>query len=154
MVIKLYINNSERVAINKSLSNEIEKTGAMIEESSLLNPVLLVEGNPNTLANINYMYISDFNRYYFVTDITSVKNGLMRISARVDVLMSYKNKILENVAIIERQEKNYDLYLNDPEFSVENRRTQTTKNFPNGFTMGNNYFLTVVGGYYETGSEV
>lgn len=55
----------------------------------MLNPVLIVN-NENVQA-FNYFQMQ--NRYYFVTGITSVRNNLVEISGRCDVLGSWKSAI-------------------------------------------------------------
>lgn len=153
MNITLYTNNSEPIVVDKDLTLIRTVSGELKKETSIINPVILFEMAIETAQNFNYMYIEELNRYYYVTDAVSVRNGLVEVSARIDVLMTYADAIKQNTGIIERQQKEYDLYLNDNEFSIENRRTITTKNFPQGFTTGDNFFLTVVGGYYDTESE-
>lgn len=57
--------------------------------TSLLSPTLLLEisGRPD------YNYFSFEGRYYFVTDIVSVRNNLWEISGTVDALASWKTEI-------------------------------------------------------------
>lgn len=55
----------------------------------MLNPVLIVN-NENVQA-FNYFQMQ--NRYYFVTGITSVRNNLVEISGRCDVLGTWKSAI-------------------------------------------------------------
>ena len=40
--------------------------------TSVLSPVIVVEAN---ILNVTYGYISDFGRYYFVSDIVSVNSS-------------------------------------------------------------------------------
>ena len=60
------------------------------------------------LLKSNYCYISDFNRYYYIDDIVSIANNLWEISLDCDVLYTYKDKIIENDAFIDRQENLYN----------------------------------------------
>lgn len=61
--------------------------------SSVVNPSVLIEHAVlNYFFKYNYAYIPDFERYYFVDDITS-EGLLWKYTMHCDVLASYKNKI-------------------------------------------------------------
>ena len=100
MVITLYRNNSERNCVNKTLTNARILNGTLRHETSIKNPVITIAGNENT-PFFNYAFIDEFNRYYFITDIKSIRNGIWEISLLCDVLMSFKNDILNSHAIID-----------------------------------------------------
>ena len=94
---------------------------------------------------MNYIWISELHRYYYVTNIVSVATGLWRIYCHVDVLMTYKPQIKAHDAVIARQEGLYNLYLNDgTTFVVTQRSKVVQKTFPNGFT-GSSYVMLVAG---------
>ena len=77
---------------------------------SITNPVIVISSNTINIGN--YCFIKHFNRYYYITDIISVNNDLIRVSLRVDVLMSFKDLILAQRGLISRNEFKYnsDLY--------------------------------------------
>lgn len=153
MQITLYINNSENNTIGKTLAGALSLGECtMREDESLLNPVLRIATASN-LAGYNYAYVPEFGRYYFITDIVAEVTGVWRVSLRVDVLESFKSAILANKAVIERQEKNYNLYFSDPEWAVYENQQIMTRDFPSGFSNSGTYYLTVAGGYYQE-SEV
>lgn len=58
------------------------------------------EGNPviwsyiTQILGCNYARIPTFDRWYFVTDITCIRNNLFRVDMRVDTLMSFRQEIL------------------------------------------------------------
>lgn len=64
----------------------------MKQGTSITRPVLVLNsaGSP---AVYNYAYISDFSRYYFVSDWTVEANGLWSCTLDVDVLASWKTYI-------------------------------------------------------------
>lgn len=64
--------------------------------TSLLSPTLLL--NKNTRPTWNYFSFE--GRYYFVTDIVSVRNDLWEISGSVDALASWKSDIGNTNAMI------------------------------------------------------
>ena len=83
------------------------------------NDVVDDESNPvtfsyvNKVLSANYAYIPDFNRWYFVTDITSVRQNLWQVAMSVDVLMSYYGDILNLSAFIARNQNLYNPFVVD-----------------------------------------
>ena len=145
MNVTLYKNTSEKAKVGKTLTSASTHTGTLREGCEVVNPSIILEGD--NLSDFNYMYIPEFHRYYFITGITSIKKGLWQIDGHCDVLESYKEQIKTQKAVVERQEQNYNLYLNDPEWKVYTNKQVLTREFPAGFLDSGNYFLTVVGGY-------
>ena len=106
--LELYNNTSEDNRVDKTnyLTKVGELSGVLREESSLIDMSLTLE--IEELPLFNYVYIEQLNRYYYVTDIVSVKYKLWEISLSVDVLMSYKNALLSCSAFVDRNENSYD----------------------------------------------
>ena len=67
----------------------------------------------NNMFTANYAFIREFNRWYFITAIQSVRDNLWRLSLRVDVLMTYKGIIRNHGGIIARNEFDYNLLIED-----------------------------------------
>ena len=146
--IVLMNNQEELNKISKAPATVMTLTGTLREETDIVNPVINIEYD-GTLTNVNYMYISEFNRYYFITKIESVRTGLWRIYAHCDVLKTYANAILGTPCVVARNEKKYNLYLNDSYFKVyANPRLQVI-NFPQSFS-GYSYVLVMKGCEYVT----
>lgn len=133
MNIKFYTNLSEKNAINKNITLIDDFTGTLREESSIIDPVITFTSLSN-LSACNYAYIPEFGRYYFVNDITCVRNNYYQVSMHVDVLMTYKDQILVNRAIIDRNETQFDLKINDGLFKTQQNPRIAQFEFPNGFT--------------------
>ena len=145
MDIKIYNNTSEQVKVGKTLTNVRDISGELKEACDIINPVIIISGE--NLSSYNYLYIPIFNRYYFITDIKVIRNNLWEISCHCDVLETYQTQIKAQKAVVERQENEYNLYLNDPEWKVYTNKQVLTREFPSGFLASGNYFMTVVGGY-------
>lgn len=145
MEIKLFVNTSEPEKLDKTLISQIALTGFLRESSSIIDPVILIEGNASTLALYNYAYIPEFERYYFINNIESVRTGLVRVYMHVDVLTSFKSGIRSNSALIDRQKVNGNYYLNDGVWKHEAREFYTVKTFPNGFNDNGEYILITAG---------
>lgn len=65
------------------------------QDTDILNPKLLIYSDLS-LEIMNYCYISEFSRYYFIEKIDPVRKNLYRINCKVDVLESYKIQILNS----------------------------------------------------------
>lgn len=116
------------------------------EETSILRPSIRLRATTN-IHTYNYMYIPTFERYYFIDDIKSVNNNVWEIAGHVDVLETYKNSILSNSAIIKRQSAQYNMYLNDEQWSVFTYDDVITFKFTSSdFKKALNYLLVVAGG--------
>ena len=132
--ISLMCNNSPMEKLDKDLTIIQTVTGTLKNDTSILNPTILIQCDISNFTLCNYMYIPEFNRYYFITDIVSVNNNMVEFSGRVDVLTTYKDYIKSNNAIIRRQENSWNLYLNDGSFKVYQNPLVITKAFPAGFS--------------------
>lgn len=143
--VTLQTNSSPKNKLDKSLNNVLAVTGNLKEDSSVVDPIILVQAPLSTIVNANYMTIPAFNRSYFITDMISVRNGLVEIHAHCDVLTTYAAGIRGNNAIIYRQENDWNLYLDDGSFQVYNNPDVLTHPFPSGFSTLE-FILAVAGG--------
>lgn len=132
--IMLQRNNSERNRITKDISNILTVSGELKAETSIIDPVIMIECDLSAVVGCNYISISAFGRSYFVNNIRSIRSGLVEFSCHVDVLSSFASQIRGNTAIVRRQENNWNLYLNDGSFKVYQNPNVLTKAFPSGFT--------------------
>ena len=147
--INLQTNNDEKIKIGKYITNVISVSGTLKNQTSIIDPTLIVESTDAVnFLKCNYMTIPSFNRSYFITDIKSVNNKLWEINAHVDVLESFKDEILSNTGIIARQEKEWNLYLDDGAFKSYQNPLVMTKTFPKGFT-SQEFILITAGGAEE-----
>lgn len=127
-------NGSDKNQFDKDISNILSVSGTLKQETSIIDPVIIIECNLTVVRSCNYLTISEFGRSYFVKNIRSIKNGLVEFTCHVDVLSSFKSAIRDNTAIIKRQQNAWNLYLNDGVLRVYQNGTVITKAFPAGFT--------------------
>lgn len=145
LTVTLYVSDSPVEKIGKSLSSGTDFSCELKDDTSILNPKIKIYSSSN-LSGFNYMYIAEFNRYYYINDISSPRNNEWDISAHVDVLETYKSAILANSAVVRRQQSKYNLYLDDPDFHAYNyERIQTIK-FPNNLFDKTLHYVLVVNG--------
>ena len=76
---------------NKKAMHTIEVP--LKQDTDRLNPNILIYSDLS-LEIMNYCYIDEFSRYYFIDKIEQVRNNLYRVRCKVDVLESYKMEIL------------------------------------------------------------
>lgn len=145
MTIKFYNNLSDKVVVDKNITQiGSDMTGTLRDDCSIVDPVIKVEGIiGSNLTSCNYAYIPEFGRYYYITNIVC-SGKLFEIHMHVDVLMTYKNGIRSNSAVISRQEHNYNLYLQDGVFKTYSQPHIQVAQFPNGFT-DFNFIFSVAG---------
>lgn len=147
MIINLYHNASDKNVMDKSLSEVGTLSGSLRDSCSVTDPTILIEGG--NFSSVNYFYIPEFNRYYYVVSIVSIRTGVWSITGHVDVLMSYRSQIRRLGAVISRAEDNgiANLYLPDDKLLVTSRRDFSLKTFPGRVaTSGKQFVITIAGG--------
>lgn len=143
--IDFQINSSENNRLDKTTSTVLSLSGTLKEGTSIVNPVILVEASPATLAVCNYAVISVFNnRRYFITDVQSYRNALTEVHMKCDVLSTYASQIRNCEALIYKQENIWNLYLDDGTFKAYQNPMLGGYEFPNGFNTLQ-YILSVAG---------
>lgn len=142
--ITLQRNNSEKNRVTKNVSNILTVSGELKNDTSIIDPVIIIECDISDMTACNYMTIPVFGRSYFVSNIRSIRNGLVEFTCHVDVLSSFAAEIRGNTAIIKKQENSWNLYLNDGSFKVYQNPTVLTKMFPSGFS-AQEFVLAVAG---------
>lgn len=151
MYIDTYMNNSDNNALYKDLTAVEANIPVLLKESTTIeNPVIKLRyrmdsSTPPVPQKFNYCYISEFDRYYFVTNSTYAQQ-YMEVSLRVDPLMSFASDLEDVKVLITRSTNKYDMFLPDPDTPVRSDKLIQTKEFYNGFG-GESMILAVTGGY-------
>lgn len=145
MTLKLYTNSSDRNHLDKVITQQgSDISGTLREDCSIVDPVITIESITGfSLASCNYAYISEFGRYYYITNIVC-KGKLYELHMHCDVLMSFKSQIRGNSAVISRNQGVYNLYLQDGVFKTEAFPHYQIMKFPSGFS-GYHYIFSVAG---------
>lgn len=127
MSVIFYHNNSD----NRCLTKSLQQIGTALsvkfkDDSSIINPELIVTPNVD-LFGANYCQITEFkNRYYFIEDIVVSQQRII-VKCKEDLLMSYKNEILNMKGYLRRTAylKKSNTYITDKGFTIQNNK------FPN-----------------------
>lgn len=144
MRITLYKNTSEKNKIGKNLTNSSTLTGTMRDQTSITKPYIMIEHADPT--DFNYCYIDVFDRYYFVNEVTVIRNGLLGVSLVVDVLESFKTQILAQNVIVNKSQSNTNFYLPDENLKTNVKTKTDILNFASGFLESGEFILITAGG--------
>lgn len=143
-MLTLYNTDSDHRAINKRLSMVADVNNIIKHNIGVKNPYIVLD----TLYSCNYAKYE--NKYYYVENIESDTGHRFIYHLRCDVLMTYKNGILNSYAICNRRSTNKDSnsrYLSDSIAHVmQNKQTINVTEFDEGFDTVGNIILTTVGG--------
>lgn len=93
MTIKLYKTFDQKEKLNKTLLNEKTLTGTLKSKMSIIKPSILLHNVNINFSDYNYCYIVDFDRYYFINDISIETCNLFELKLNEDVLMSFNDDI-------------------------------------------------------------
>ena len=126
-MFEFYKNNSDKRTINKDLTLlASDVTTTIFGDNSILSPMLRCKD----YHNANYVYISQFNRYYFINNIVWSK-GYYYISCDVDVLYTYRNDINNMSVCVTRSESKNNTSIVDTCLPVSKNKEVTIKKFGN-----------------------
>ena len=137
--------NSTKVPAAADIAAGASYSCTLLDSTSLMNPTFKLSIGSNPIS-YNYAYVSDFNRYYFINDITS-DNNFWYVSCTVDVLATYKTAITSSSHYVLRSASNYDEYISDPIYpaKVKESGTQQAVTDPFAYTNGHSYVWCITG---------
>ena len=112
MILNLYKTLDADNVINKTLLNKLTIQGFFLTSSlNIVNPVIPLQViNGSNIYEYNYIELPEFNRFYFVDSIESVNAKIFNLICSCDVLMTYKEAILNSNARVMRSLKTGDYY--------------------------------------------
>lgn len=125
--IKTFIYDGKPNTVNKNLQANEEYTGVLNATFNVLTPV--VRFRTRTPVSFNYVFIESLNRYYFVSELNQ-DGDICTVRLRVDVLQTYKEKILASSATLTKGE-NVNKYLSNHSNVVDVRPNIRKLDFPN-----------------------
>lgn len=140
MLLHLYKTVDDPNVLNKTLENPFIITGDLKGEFNTLRNVIDVELSD---PSYNYLYFPATNGYYFITQKTHINREIIRLYLSCDVLMTYKNMILNSRGLVIKG-NNVDMYY--PAVTHTSKRIVRTIDFSRAFPYYNqeNFILTVI----------
>ena len=131
ITLELYRCPSDERMVSKTLNDKFEfKHITFKNDTSIINPVFIVgaiKDNTEPMDTVgwwrkfNYCYCPNLERYYFITDITFTRQGLVELNCSVDPLMSFKDDILNSTQLVTRQENKQQRYIPDPSLPIHSQ---------------------------------
>lgn len=131
VTVNLYHNDEPDLIALKTPTIVGYATGAFKGEVNYLKPVIVIETTESEIAGANYFSVGgEVVRYFYIEEKTAITNTLWRISGRADLRMTYRAAIRNSAGIVDRNENNYNMYLNDTMIPVSARKTVSVAKFP------------------------
>lgn len=144
MTINFFESTDPKNKIGKTLASQGVYTGSLRNVCSILSPIVTIEAES---ISGNYMQIEEFGRYYFITDIKSIRTGMWEVSGRVDVLESFSAGIKAlPVILADTQQTGMDSYINNDVYATKVKRKTDIVNFPSGLLSDGEFILITAGG--------
>ena len=152
MTIEFKVCVSEPNVIDKTLVSVMSLEGVLRNDSPISNPSILVETNDLSVGDLvraNYAYIPEFGRYYYLKEVTHLRNMLWTVDMKCDVLMSFADAIKASTALFEETttpgvERVNDYVRNDAYQTLVKDKTDII-DFPEGF-VDDPYFILITAG--------
>ena len=147
--VKLYNNSSDNRVVHKSITQiGTDRSCQITDECNIVNPRILLDA-PGTYLSANYMYIPDFNRYYYITNINIINGNQVEIEGHCDVLMSFWNSFKNSKCTAGRSSSSYDDYIDDPMVTIKDQYRTQVRRLTGEFTPtadGANHYILTIGG--------
>lgn len=129
MNITLYTNKSDKRVVDKTLVTVATKSCTIKGDCDLHTPSFELAWFAD-LAKVNYIYVPDFYRYYYIEPIQLQQQKAVIVCKMCDVLMSFSSEFRLMKGVVCRQEKNYNMYLNDKFFKVRGYTQNVPQQWP------------------------
>lgn len=109
MELILFKVNESSNSINKTLENGLSIDVNFKADTDLKTPTIKL-ANIDDLENgrFNYFYLPDLDKYYFINQVQIVNNNMVSLNCEIDLLMTYKNIVLNSHARLKRNIKTGD----------------------------------------------
>ena len=118
MTVTFYNNYSKNNVVNKVIDNYVQYDEIVFKEPcSIIAPHIILSYRAD-VATKNYCYIPDLNRYYYITDVTLLEGQRLEATLVCDVLMSFKELILNSTQTVIRAEETGRTYINDTSYPI------------------------------------
>lgn len=161
LTLKLYVNISPKNAIKKILvwpgymagvENTITIKGDLKEDTSFKAPEIDIlwstsqpYGDLSVLHSFNYVFIEDFKAFYYITDRVFLENNIIRLSLKIDYLMTYRDYILDSYGRAESYENSGDIDINNNSLTARESGFNLIYKFRSSFENAGGLILLTAG---------
>lgn len=153
MEIKIYKTNDDNRVINKTLELLKTKNVILKDNVNISSPMFILKYEKSLFENMNYCYISEYKRYYYIINKECLDSGHYSITLSCDVLMSFKDSFINTSMLINRtsNKANSNKELSDSHIQTTSQKIiMTEKIDSNVFNIKEysqcKYLLNVIGG--------
>ena len=139
----LYVCKNDKNKVDKQL--QVLKTYVNCtykDETNIIKPTIFLTYTTDC-DKVNYIYLSDKKRFYFVTNKKMTNGGKILFELEVDVLTSFKDEIKNMTATVTRNENLKNGYLEDKNYKLLSYENVVCKSFPRGLTNDSLILMTV-----------
>ncbi len=141
MQVEFYTTTDNARTVNKTL--QLNKTLDIVFRQAVDEQAPLIIMNKNNLAGSNYVHIPAFNRYYFISHVDNYTANLVSVYLTTDLLMTYKDIILNSpVQIIATEKPSYLSASLPTQATISKRVVKSDVTLDNK----NSIILTTIGG--------
>lgn len=141
MIITFYKYMGESNRLNKTLTDGVEIEIDFNMNFNIINPIIKLVYDD---FDFNYCYVN--GKYYFVTNYNITRNGYVVVNMSLDVLMTYKDIILNSTGTVTQSFNNP--YLNGNNISTTSKTSLTKYQYNDVFNHDGQYVL-ITSGYVE-----
>lgn len=143
MELILYYTRNANNTINKVLENERVFQINFKDVADNISPKVKLKHQGK--LKVNYAYIPEFNKYYFIRDMEIYPNNIHTLYLETDVLETYKHDILESKATVSRS-KYSNKYFDGGDYRAEERQEHTLYESDTELEYEDNTILVTIGG--------
>lgn len=141
MKVEFYHTADNANTVNKTLN--LIKTINIVFRQAVNEQTPFIILNKDNLIGVNYIHIPTFNRYYFISNVENYTANLVRINLVTDLLMTYKDDILNTPVLITATNKPSYFSTNLPTTQTISKRVVKSDITLN---KENSLILTTIGG--------
>lgn len=141
VTIKFYKYTGRPRTVNKTLGESTDISGVLRDNFNMIKPVITIR--KQDVSNFNYCFIPDFNRYYFIEEVTLQNKNEYEMQLSLDVLKTYESQILDATGRVTERD-NPNPYISNRD-TVYNRQPNFEKlDFPNTDLLSEDGTITMV----------
>lgn len=117
-------------------------TGSVRDAVDIENPTIRIDHADTD--TFNYIYVPEFNRYYYVLDKVQIRTGITDLICHVDVLESFYRQFIYSPMIASRSDSTYNKFIPDGERVFQQDQLHIYKNL-GGFSGNFSMIMVTVG---------
>lgn len=150
MQITLYKNDNDKRKLVKNITSPLNVEVLIKESCDVLNPQIEL-AYFDTFSQYNYLYIPEWNRYYFINSTNVTLGQMIILNCSIDVLMSWQSQIKTLGGITSRMTGN-NILVGDTQMKTLTKTNIIQHNFIGSEMLtsisssNNSIILNVIGG--------